>query len=453
MGRQQKFYLLIADLIVFILAVCLIAFLRSEIEVSMILNTVGIWFMSGVVLTLFYVFGAYDINHSTSTTRIAARTGFALLFSLCLVVLVHYLGSRERAGIFGRGILIGSLVLFGFISISYRIVVSQAFKKVFAGAQILVVATRELYLNFINDLKVNPYRGKFSYLLDNTEAGDVGVVGTWQGGGGSGAHEALGKKWSSIVVALDEDVPDDLVESLMLARFESNRLHDLVQFYEETWQKVPLYYLKSRWFVLTSGFALLGNPIRQRLKRLMDVGLASGLLLIASPIMLIAAFIIKLESQGPAIYKQVRTGRDGKNFIIFKFRSMRKDAEKTGAQWAKKNDSRITRFGNFIRKTRIDELPQLLNILGGSMSFVGPRPERPEFNQDLEKLIPFYNLRHMVQPGLTGWAQVLYPYGASIEDAKEKLQYDLFYIKRYSLLLDISIVLKTVSVVLFGRGR
>lgn len=449
MSRQQKFFLLVVDLLFYIFSVFIVSHLRSDIEMSMILNTVGIWFNSIVVLTLFYIFGAYDISHATSTTRISARTGFALLFSLGLVVLVHYIGSRERAGIFGRGILIGSMGLFGGISICYRIAVSQTFKKIFAGSKILMVATRELYLNFTNDLKVNPFRGKFSYLLDRTENGDVGVLGTWN----QDANKALEEKWHSIVVALDEDAPDDLVESLMLARFESNRLRDLVQFYEETWHKVPLYYLKSRWFVLTSGFALLGNPIRQRLKRLMDVGFAFVLLVLTLPIMIISALVIKLESEGPAIYKQVRTGRDGKNFIIFKFRSMRNDAEKAGAQWASKNDSRVTRFGNFIRKTRIDELPQLLNILGGSMSFVGPRPERPEFNRDLEMRIPFYNLRHMVQPGLTGWAQVLYPYGASVEDAKEKLQYDLFYIKRYSLLLDISIVLKTISVVLFGRGR
>jgi lipopolysaccharide/colanic/teichoic acid biosynthesis glycosyltransferase len=169
--------------------------------------------------------------------------------------------------------------------------------------------------------------------------------------------------------------------------------------------------------------------------------------------MLITAVLIRLESSGGAIYKQVRTGKDGKDFTIFKFRSMRSDAEKNGAQWASQNDSRVTRIGNFIRKTRIDELPQLFNILRGTMSFIGPRPERPEFNRSLEKELSFYNLRHIVQPGLTGWAQVLYPYGASLEDAKEKLQYDLFYIKNYSLWMDISIVLKTITVVVFGRGR
>jgi exopolysaccharide biosynthesis polyprenyl glycosylphosphotransferase len=254
-------------------------------------------------------------------------------------------------------------------------------------------------------------------------------------------------------VALDDQTPEELIEKLMMARFDANNVRDLVQFYEEIWQKVPLFYLGSRWFLLTEGFHLLGNPIRLRLKRLMDVTISSAILILTAPLMLLTFIAIRLDSPGNAIYKQVRTGRDGRDFVIYKFRSMRNDAEKNGAQWAKQNDARITRIGNFLRKTRIDELPQLFNILQGSMSFVGPRPERPEFNTSLEKELSFYNLRHMVQPGLTGWAQVSYPYGASLEDAKEKLQYDLYYIKNYTLWLDISIVLKTITVVFFGRGR
>jgi lipopolysaccharide/colanic/teichoic acid biosynthesis glycosyltransferase len=169
--------------------------------------------------------------------------------------------------------------------------------------------------------------------------------------------------------------------------------------------------------------------------------------------MLVTALLIKIESPGDILFRQIRTGKDGEPFSIFKFRSMRSDAEKDGAQWASKNDQRVTRVGKFIRLTRIDELPQLLNIFRGEMSFIGPRPERPEFNTLLEKEIPYYEMRHLVNPGLTGWAQVLYPYGASVEDSKEKLQYELYYIKNYSLLLDLQIVLKTVGVVLLGRGR
>jgi len=162
---------------------------------------------------------------------------------------------------------------------------------------------------------------------------------------------------------------------------------------------------------------------------------------------------VVIESRGGALFKQARVGKSGRSFTIYKFRSMRSDAEKDGAQWAVTNDARVTRVGKFIRTSRLDELPQLFNVIRGDMSFIGPGPERAEFNQNLEKQIPFYNVRHLVRPGITGWAQVLFPYGASVEDAKEKLQLELYYIKNYSPLLDLMIILKTVSVVLLGRGR
>jgi len=174
------------------------------------------------------------------------------------------------------------------------------------------------------------------------------------------------------------------------------------------------------------------------------------------PIMLATAVAIFVESgfRGPILYRQVRVGRQSKPFEILKFRSMRTDAELDGKpQWARENDSRITRIGNFLRKTRIDELPQLVNVLMGTMSFVGPRPERPEFVESLSESIPYYDLRHTVNPGITGWAQICYPYGASAEDAKQKLQYDLYYIKNYSLFLDVAIMIQTAQVVLWGKGR
>ncbi len=449
MSRQQKFFLLFLDFVVFILSFVVVAELRSEISAARVLSAVSLWIMAPLMLSFLYIFGAYDINHSTTSPRIAGRTLLGLLVATFLVILTNYFYALDRSGIYGRGILVGSMAAFGVIATLSRIVFHWHFQKVFSGAKILVVTTQEYYHALKNDLEKNPYKGSFSFLVNDNLTDSSDIIGTWQ----NGFKEALLNKWFSIVIALDEQAPDDLIEQLMLVRFESNRVSDLVQFYEDTWQKVPLYYLKSRWFLLSSGFQLMGNPIRQRLKRLMDVFVSLFILTLTFPIMILAAIAIKLESPGPVIYQQTRTGRDERKFTIFKFRSMRQDAEKSGAQWAQKNDTRVTRVGAFIRKTRIDELPQLFNILEGSMSFVGPRPERPEFNVELEKSIPFYNLRHMVQPGLTGWAQVLYPYGASLEDAKEKLQYDLFYIKRYSLLMDIAIILRTVSVVLFGRGR
>jgi exopolysaccharide biosynthesis polyprenyl glycosylphosphotransferase len=209
--------------------------------------------------------------------------------------------------------------------------------------------------------------------------------------------------------------------------------------------------MKASWLIYGTGFTQ--GQIRAWAKRLFDIFSAGILLLLLWPIMLLAAFFIKMEDRGPIFFQQERVGLFGKTFYCMKFRSMRTDAEKDGvARWATTNDTRITRVGNFIRKTRIDELPQLINVLRGEMSMVGPRPERPTFVDMLEKDIPFYAIRHSVKPGVTGWAQVRYSYGASIEDAKRKLQFDLYYVKNNSVFLDFFILFETVRVVLFGEG-
>ena len=177
-----------------------------------------------------------------------------------------------------------------------------------------------------------------------------------------------------------------------------------------------------------------------------------AMLALTAPVMLLAALCVRLDSPGPVIYAQKRVGLRGREFTVYKFRSMTVDAEKNGAVWASAHDARVTRVGRILRKLRIDELPQLWNVLRGDMSFIGPRPERMEFVRRLERVIPFYWVRHSVKPGLTGWAQVCFPYGASEEDARIKLEYDLYYIKNMSLLLDLNILFKTVGVVLFPRG-
>ena len=224
-------------------------------------------------------------------------------------------------------------------------------------------------------------------------------------------------------------------------------------FYEEILKKLPIKDLSKKYFLLESGFSSHQDRLRKNLKRLFDICFAIVILIPAIPIMIISAIIIKLESKGNVIYSQERIGENNIPFKIYKFRSMRSDSEKNGPSWASENDNRVTKFGNIMRKTRIDELPQLYNVIMGEMSFVGPRPERQYFIDTLEKEIPYYNLRHLVKPGLTGLAQVKYPYGASVEDAYRKLQYDLYYIKKYSLSFDILIILDTIKIVIFGKGR
>ncbi len=449
MKRKQKIFLLLFDLAIFVSVVYLMTILRGEsVEAMKVFTAFGLWFIGAVVVILFYIFGAYDVDHMTSLRRMQARSLIALTVGVVVVVAVNYLVAKDRTGIFGRGILVGSFALFGAISCSYRAVIVSIVHRSFRRAKWLFVCSGTLFEQILRDLKDNRFEGQTAFLIDQTGSRHPDIIGDWTQLDGT-----LRDSWSTIVVAVEESAPSVLLERLMYARFHHVKIRDLIQFYEDIWHKVPLYYLGSRWFLFTEGFHLLGNPVRLRLKRLMDVLVSAGLLLLTWPLMLITWLLVRLDSPGPAIYKQVRTGKDGQDFVIYKFRSMRVDAEKQGAQWAAHNDSRVTRMGNFIRKTRIDELPQLFNILNGSMSFVGPRPERPEFNVGLSGQLPFYNMRHLVHPGLTGWAQILYPYGASVEDAKQKLQYDLYYIKNYSLWMDISVILKTVQVVLFGRGR
>lgn len=225
---------------------------------------------------------------------------------------------------------------------------------------------------------------------------------------------------------------------------------DAPTFYEGVTGKILVEEIRPSSIIFTRGF--MSSPLQDALKRGFDVFFALIGLVVSAPIMFITAIIIRLESPGPIFYLQQRVGKDGKNFKVIKFRSMRQDAEQAGPQWASENDPRVTRVGRIIRKIRIDELPQFINVIKNDMSFVGPRPERRYFVDQLEKVIPFYALRMHAKPGITGWAQINYPYGDTIEDAKEKLKYELYYMKHRSLWLDLVIIFQTVKVAIKARG-
>lgn len=224
-------------------------------------------------------------------------------------------------------------------------------------------------------------------------------------------------------------------------------------FNEEIQKKIDASKIDEEWLLQSNGFDILNDGMQKNMKRGADLVIATTLMILLSPVALIAAILIKLESKGPIIFKQVRIGENMVPFKVYKFRSMKIHDPKKYSKYAQDNDNRVTKIGNFMRKTRIDELPQLFCILKGTMSFVGPRPEWDILAKEYEKQIPYYNLRHMIKPGLTGWAQVMYPYGENIEDTKRKLEYDLYYLKHQDLILDVLIILKTVKVILFGKGK
>ena len=276
-------------------------------------------------------------------------------------------------------------------------------------------------------------------------------------------HMLLGKI-QDLDVLVEETRPDIIVvaqldrrgcfptKTLLECRLRGIRVEDWPAFYEKATGKILVTAMRPSWLIFSDGF--VKTPRTEIVKRLFDVSASLLGVILSAPLMVIAAIAIKLESPGPILYRQPRLGKNGCVFILNKFRSMRRDAEKeTGPIWSTEHDPRVTRIGAMLRRTRVDELPQLFNVLFGQMSFIGPRPERPEFVEKLQEQIPYYMERLAVKPGITGWAQVKYRYGSSIEDAVEKLQYDLYYIKNLSLFLDLLIVLNTVQVILFARGR
>jgi sugar transferase (PEP-CTERM system associated) len=256
-----------------------------------------------------------------------------------------------------------------------------------------------------------------------------------------------------IVVAMDDRRLAFPVQDLLECRLSGIEIVDLVSFLERETGKVRLDVLNPSWMIFGEGFRR--DALRLASERAFDVLAGICLLAVAWPLMLLVALAIKLEDgwSAPVLYRQTRVGLEGRLFNVLKFRSMTTDAERDGqARWAEKRDPRITRVGAVIRKIRFDELPQILNVLRGDMSFVGPRPERPEFVDELNDLIPYYRERHYVKPGITGWAQLCYPYGSSTHDAAEKLQYDLYYVKNHSLIFDLMILLQTAEVILWGKG-
>ena len=265
------------------------------------------------------------------------------------------------------------------------------------------------------------------------------------------AHFASKLDVGEVVLALEERRNALPLKDLLRIKTAGVHVNDFSSFLERETGRVDLDTLNPSWLIFSDGFSS-GRAISSVAKRLFDIAASSVLLVLTLPVIVLFAALVKLDSKGPAFFRQVRIGLFGERFVVLKLRSMRIDAEAGGAKWAEEDDPRITRVGRFIRKCRIDELPQVWTVLKGQMSFVGPRPEVPTFVTELEQVLPYYAERHMVKPGITGWAQINYPYGASVEDARAKLEYDLYYAKNYTPFLDLLILLQTLRVILWPEG-
>ena len=339
------------------------------------------------------------------------------------------------------------LVIFLFQTIFRRLTCLKYVKK----NNVLIFGSNHIVNNvqedLINDLDYN-YVG---YISNNRSRATKYLLGRYD------EMERIieEKKVNMLVIVKDIKDPSFKIYLKRLFDLKINGLKVLSykEFNESIQKKIDIDQINEEWLLESNGFDILNNESQRNIKRGLDLIIAVILMVIASPIVLIAAIIIKIESKGPIIFKQVRIGENGKKFKIYKFRSMKIHDEKKYPKYTLDNDDRITRFGKIMRKTRIDELPQLFCIMKGTMSFVGPRPEWDLLVEEYKEKIPYYNLRHMIKPGITGWAQVMYPYGECVEDAKRKLEYDLYYLKHQDLILDVLTIMKTAKTVIFGKGK
>jgi sugar transferase (PEP-CTERM system associated) len=402
-------------------------------------------------LGAFYLYDLYDFVVMHDRRELVLRLIQALGLAWVALAIVFYALPQLMLG---RGISLVALPLALALMVGWRISIHWLLGHPSVGERILIVGSGTAAIEIAREVLERRDAGyRIVGFVDN----DPALVG----------KSIINPRVIGVTTDMAEIVRRENIDRIIVAQgerrgqFPTKQLLDLslggnvaieegASFYERTTGRVHLHMMRPSWLIFSGRGrqARLSGVARAFLHR----GVALFGALVSLPIALVTAILIKLESPGPALYRQERVGKNGRPFTIMKFRSMRMDAEKNGPVWAQTGDDRTTRVGRIIRKIRVDEIPQFWNILKGEMNFVGPRPERPHFVAQLAEEIPFYEQRHLIPPGLTGWAQIKYPYGSSIEDARQKLQYDLYYIKNQSLMLDAVILFETVKTILFGRG-
>jgi sugar transferase (PEP-CTERM system associated) len=404
-------------------------------------------FVVAVLFSSFFV-ELYRINAGTGWKDIALRITYGVVLSFVLLSSLYYL---MPSVMLGRGILVLALVFFVLLQFVWHVFFRiRANLPVFAK-RVLILGAGPL-AERIGSIISSP---NSEYVLAGyvSRAGEtVNVPGHAIVGSFEDIFETVKrKKADKVVVSLSERRGVFPLQEMLNCKLSGVKVVDAPSFYEQVTGKLLLENITPSWFIFSHGFRI--TLLKRIAKRSIDVSLSLAGLLLFLPFFPLIALLIRLDSPGPVFFGQERVGENERNFTVCKFRTMRQDAERlTGAVWAQKDDPRVTRLGRLLRRCRIDEIPQLVNVLLGEMSLVGPRPERPEFVAKLKEVVPYYSERHFVKPGVTGWAQVCYPYGASVEDALEKLRYDLYYTKNISLALDVRIIFKTVKVVLSGQG-
>jgi sugar transferase (PEP-CTERM system associated) len=454
---SRSFALVVCESLFIMAAVALAVWLRlGDNAASMLLSGNAVLkglLIAGICQLCLYYNELYDLRQLTDRRELFVRILQALGATSLLLAVVYF---WFPALVIGRGVFLIASVLVMTLVVAWRVAFEWTARQVGPRERILLVGTSPATVTLAREL--HDRRVQLGVEIVGFVDTDPALVGT--------------SMFNPAVVGSIEDIPqivrrynvDRVVVGLANARgtlpmqrllemkmAEGIGFDHLASVYEEYTGKIPVENLRPSWFIFSQGFRK--SAVVSGLKRGVDLAASLTGLVFAAPVMLLVAGAVKLSSPGPVLYHQQRVGQRGKLFTVHKFRSMRQNAEAgTGAVWARTNDTRVTAVGRVMRKMRLDELPQLWNVLLGEMSLVGPRPERPEFVSELTNRIPFYGERHVVKPGLTGWAQVRYAYGASVEDALEKLQYDLFYIKNMSIALDLFIIFETAKTVVLRRG-
>ena len=443
---------------IFLLDLVAVGLLWPMAMLAMRLSGLSVGLLAGVMypvadLAALYALGLYrrdvalEVRRSLSRVPVAAA-GAALATALVLALLGQPGGGASTLPAAGCFLLTGVLARVLFDLLRRRGLFSRALLVVGAGRRawdlVWMLRKEGLYLHYRILFIHNPALGEVDPRLAD---GCWGAVEAVPPGNFLEAAQRMGA--DQIVVAPDErrGLP---LEGLLACKIAGIPVVQYLSFVEKEIRRVDLKRMELSWLLYSEGFVF--GALDRVLKRTLDLLVSVTVLVLASPFLLPAMLAIKLEDGGPVLYRQTRVTRGGRHFQINKLRTMRVDAERAGAVWAAQADPRITRIGAFLRRTRLDELPQLFNVLRGEMSFVGPRPERPDFVAMLSDAIPLYQERHMAKAGLTGWAQINYPYGASIDDARSKLSYDLYYVKNFSVLFDLLIIVQTIRVVLWPGG-
>lgn len=444
--------ILLVDLLVFSFVSYLVATQIYDVAwETYIRQLVPALFVVGVSL---YLLSAFEISLNVSLSSLLSRNLIAISLALAiLLVIIFALGPGTSRDVYGRGVLLITTGIFSAYLLVTRFALFKYQRKKIPFHDWVFVGSDRHFQRLLKETISLP-RHKFT--AKSIEWLEKELDGTLDAG-----------------VILDDSLYADpeLGQKLIDQKFRGATITSIDNFYQNYLEKVPLFHIREHWFISTEGFGYINDSIRQRVKRTMDL-----LIVVATApvtlftVMLLAAIIVLVDRQNP-FFRQLRKGWHGRQFRILKLRTMRtqsshndsiniskdtkiKDSSSAAVtEWTTVNDSRVTKLGQFLRRYRLDELPQLYNVLVGNMSIIGPRPEQPDYTQMLEKTIPYYDIRHSIKPGITGWAQVKFPYAASVADSRSKLEYDLYYIKHYSLQLDLAILIKTFYTIFSGSGR